>query len=416
MRELYSYQRDGIDFLWRRKRAYLADEMGLGKTVQAILAAAMLVHNGTPLDSVLVVCPASAVPNWDAEWKEWWPSDVGDVDVTVVSYAWWSRHRRRYLKVNFDLVILDEAHYTKSPGARRTKAAFEVAKRAKRVWLLSGTPMPNHPGELWSVFKNLFPGVPRTLKITTHFQWLDHFTKWVSTDYGPRPYAVRNAEHLKPFLHRIMLRRKLADVALDLPALRVTTQLLPANDTKLDEKLRELIEAETGQPQDQVYMSTLRRYVGKHKAPLIAQIVRDEVQQQQYEKIVVLYYHKEVGETFRHLFRLHHITFAGFDGDTPTAKRQEEIDMFKATPGAKVFLAQQSAAGIAINLQCAHEIILVEPAWSPEDNAQAIKRIHRIGQTEPCRARIFAVEGTLDEQIMGVLAQKTRMITETLGG
>lgn len=408
--KLWRYQEEGVRFLAQRVRAYLADEMGLGKTVQAIIAASLVKP-----DSILVVCPASACPNWEREFQRWWPADVESPDITVVSYAWWSRHSRRYLSTTFDLVILDEAHYIKSPSARRTKAALRFATAAKRCWMLSGTPMPNHPGELWTVFKNLFPGVPRRLKITTHFHWIDYFTKWVATDYGPRPYAVRNEDKLQPFLRRIMLRRKLRDVALDLPPLRVDVQLLPVNDSKLDEKMRELIEAETGQPEDQVYLATLRRYVGRHKAPLIAEIVRDEVKGKQYEKIVVLYYHKEVRDAFRHLFDLHGVRYVGFGGDTPAAQRAEAIDDF--TNGEiPVFLAQQTAAGIAINLQCASEIILVEPAWSPEDNAQAIKRIHRIGQDQPCRARIFAVEHTLDEQIMGVLAQKTRMITQTLGG
>jgi SNF2 family DNA or RNA helicase len=95
---------------------------------------------------------------------------------------------------------------------------------------------------------------------------------------------------------------------------------------------------------------------------------------------------------------------------TPPARRQEEIDGFQKHGG--IFLAQQTAAGIGITLTRAHEIVLVEPSWSPSDNDQAIKRIHRIGQDKPCRARIFLVPDSLDEAVMGTLLRKQKMLTE----
>jgi SNF2 family DNA or RNA helicase len=88
------------------------------------------------------------------------------------------------------------------------------------------------------------------------------------------------------------------------------------------------------------------------------------------------------------------------------------VDNFTNDPRCRVFLAQQTSAGEAINLQAASEIVLVEPAWSPDANRQSVKRIHRIGQDNPCRARIFGVAGSIDAAVMGTVAQKVGHQTE----
>ena len=87
------------------------------------------------------------------------------------------------------------------------------------------------------------------------------------------------------------------------------------------------------------------------------------------------------------------------------------IDAFTDDSGVRVFLGQQQSAGEALNLQAASEVVLVEPAWTPDANRQAIKRVHRIGQKDPCRARMFGVEGTLDEAVMKVILLKTQLQT-----
>lgn len=394
---LYEYQRAGVTFLRRNRRAYLADEMGLGKTVQAVVAA----KESGPA-STLVVCPASVVENWKREWAAW----GGPPGLEVVSY---NKLIRRVLTETmlFDLVILDEAHYCKSPGAKRTKAALAVAMRAKQAWLLSGTPMPNHATELFSVFKALWPTYCAEWGTTTAFKWLDFFCNWAESDYGPRVWGNKPTvvSHLKPALQEIMLRRRLDQIALELPPLRITTQYLP-QDPELASRLEEL-----GVEGDLEHMSTLRRVLGEYKAPRVAQALADEVE---HTDLVVLYHHRDTGDELRmclqHACNRHSKFVWGFDGMTPARDRQLAIDSFQKHGG--VFLSQQTAAGTGITLTRAHEIVLVEPSWSPSENAQAIKRIHRIGQEHPCRARIFCVPESLDEAITKTLTRKTNMIAE----
>lgn len=395
--ELYPYQREGVRFLRTHRRAYLCDEMGLGKTVQAVVAAREAHYHPA---STLVVCPASVVENWKREWEEWGGPGIP----TVISYSMLIRRPELHNRM-FDLVICDEAHYLKSPSAKRTKAVLGIAKQAKSAWLLSGTPMPNDPRELWAVVKALWPEVPAKFGIANGFDWMDRWCTWSDSEYGYRVWGLKPAAKtlLVPELRTFMFRRRLQEVALDLPPLRWTVQRLD-KDPDLDQKIRDL-NVDESNPE---HMSTLRRLLGEYKAPLVARILLEEIMDG--NDMVVLYHHRRTGQQLATVFGVVH----GFDGSTPQAKRQEEIDRFQKNGG--VFLAQQGAAGTGITLTRASEIVLVEPSWSPSDNEQAVKRIHRIGQDRPCRARLFAVPDSLDEALMGTLARKTAMVREVVDG
>lgn len=400
--KLYAYQEEGVEFLLAHRRRYEADGMGLGKTIQACVAAKRV-----GAKRVLTVAPASAIPNWYREWEKW-----GDPRALFVakSYNHVARYPHLYNGADWDVVIPDEAHYAKSRDAQRTTAVLRIAKQAPRAWLLSGTPAPNHPGELWCPIRALWSGIPRRLGIDSYYEWLDRFCNWSMGDYGPKIWSGKNGAQLRPYLNRIMLRRQLDDIELQLPPMRVDVSLLP-RDKSFDVAMREagidpkLVEQEMLLATSDQKTSTVRRLLGTYKAPRIAKLVDEELRTQQYPKIVLLAHHKDTIALMRAM--LDHHGVVGFTGDTPPRRRQAEIDTFTNDPEARVFLGQQTAAGIAINLQVSTEIGLVEPSWSPDDNAQAIFRIRRIGSTKPCRARIWAVQDTMDEGTMRVLARKT---------
>ena len=148
--ELYEYQKEGVEFLKRKRRRYLADEMGLGKTVQAAVAAKEL-----GVQSALIIVPASLWMQWKSEFPRW-------NDFTKIKVA---RYSRPYEFKNelADLIICDEAHYIKNPKAKRTKAVQEVLKKhkkaKKRIWFLSATPMPNDARELYIPITTVWPDV-----------------------------------------------------------------------------------------------------------------------------------------------------------------------------------------------------------------------------------------------------------------
>lgn len=391
MKPLYPYQEVGVQFLVNHRRALLADRMGLGKTIQAIRAAATINALRT-----LVVCPASVVPNWESEWLEWGGPDK----VRFVSYSKLIRESTEGYAP--DLTILDEAHYCKNPLAKRTRVALGIAQRSNFAWLLTGTPMPNDPTEVFPFFKYLWPERLKDLGIRTSDDWLNRFCLTRYTEYGPKPYAVKNGEILRAHLESVMLRRSLGDVGFDLPPLRVDIQRFPKEKLQTD-----IYECAS----EHDYTSRVRRILGEAKADFVAETLVDELAAGEYRQIVVLYYHTAVGTRLRERFQGAGYRVTGFDGSTPGVDRARAVREFQ-DGRAEVFLAQQSAAGIGITLTAAHEIVLVEPAWSPDDNLQAITRIHRIGQEHPCRARIFAASGTIDGAIMGTLKQKLDMKAE----
>lgn len=403
---LYPYQEDGVRFLAARRRAYLADEMGLGKTVQAIRAAAKLPWGEDQI--TVVVCPASVVENWKHEWVTW--HGPGEVIVTSYSKLIRPAHFQEIAAENPDLVILDEAHYCKSAGAKRTRAALKLARDADITYLLSGTPMPNDPTELYPVLKILWPELLEEVGVHTKQAFLDRYCVYTETDWGPRIWGLTKLAktELVSMLRRVMLRRKLAEVALDLPPLRFTVERLP-KDPELAAKLLEL---GADMESDDEHLATIRRVLGEYKAPVIGAHIREELIHDPKLSMVVLYHHRRTGESLLDCFG-ESVTCAGYDGSATSEFRQHEIDRFQRGE-ARVFLAQQTAAGVGITLTRASEIVLVEPSWSPADNDQAIKRIHRIGQDKPCRARIFTVPESLDEALMAALHRKQTMIREVL--
>ena len=403
MRSLYPFQETGASFLSStdRRYAYLADEMGLGKTVQAIAATRHYQPQRTT-----VVCPASVVENWKREW-DWWG---GYGELEVISYSMLIRKPRD----STELVILDEAHYCKTPGSKRTKAALKLAAGAKKAWLLSGTPMPNDPRELYPAVRALWPEWLQHVGIGTAFDWMDYFCVWSESEYGYRIHGTKPMAKaiLVPFLHRVMLRRRLKDVALELPPLRTDVQYLPRDPT-MAEELEELGADMEGEE----HMSRMRRFLGSYKAPRIGEIILRELAERQYDGVVVLYHHHDTRDVLYQMFNRAGHEVAGFDGGTPPAIRQWEIDHFQNSGSlCPIFLAQQGAAGVGLTLTRASEVVLVEPSWSPSDNEQAIKRIHRIGQEHPCRARLFAVPDSLDESLMNTLRRKSQMVEEVVDG
>ena len=403
--QLYPYQEKGADWLAARPRAYLADVPGLGKTAQVIQAIKLVQEDTKSVLDVMVVCPAVAIPVWLSEWEKWWP---GAKPPHIMSYAKLARCPN-CAKVTYDLVVLDEAHYAKSSGAKRTKAALLLAGRASRVWLLSGTPMPNNPSELFTIFKALWPErIPEVIE--TAAQWMDYFCQWYMADYGhgraPKVTGSKNSDTLVWMLQPIMLRRRVKDVGLQLPPLRLHVVPLPA-DAHFAEELEAYIE-ETG-----IETATVRRLLGAHKAGRIAKLVGDE----QLSPIVLMYHHRDTGKLLRQKLIVRGWRCYGFDGSHTVPERAAAIEQFQSDPkGPKVFIVQQQAGGTAITLTAAAEIILVEPDWSPGVNAQAIKRVHRIGSDRPVRARIFSVTNSLDEAIMETLANKIRMQQEVFNG
>jgi SWI/SNF-related matrix-associated actin-dependent regulator 1 of chromatin subfamily A len=153
-------------------------------------------------------------------------------------------------------------------------------------------------------------------------------------------------------------------------------------------------------------MPELRQFTGLAKCPAIIEQVGGELERGEVDKIVLFAVHKSVIETLRDgLKKFKPVTLYG---GTPAAKRQDHMDRFQKDPRCRVFIANIQAAGTAVTLTAAHEIALAEYDWTNANNAQAIMRVHRIGQEKPVRARFFSLANSTDERVAEVLRRKIK--------
>lgn len=418
---LYPYQEEGARWLAEHRRAYLADVPGLGKTAQAITAASIV-----GAERPLVLCPASALPVWRAEIAKW-SLRQSEREWTLVSYGLLQTRGKEYAFElagrGHDLLIADEAHFMKNRQSKRARSGLFLANRMPRVWLLSGTPIPNDPSELYAPLRAVWPDVLQALGVRSWQQYLDKFCEVKPTDYGPKVFGAKNVALLREYIEKIMLRRTVEEVGYMLPALRIDIEPVDINLVNFAfevegwgidiEFIERYIEQEGKLPPLDEHVSRLRRILGEMKAERVAERLREELEADRKKKIVVMTHHTAVIDTLK--AELRNFNPVVYDGRTRPGMRGDIVNRFQNQPVCRVFIGQLTAAGTAITLTAAHEIVLAEQSWSPEDNMQAIKRVHRISQDHPCRARMIVAEGTIDEAVLDVLARKQQMIAQTYG-
>lgn len=442
---LFAYQLKGAKWLTERKHALLADEMGLGKSAQAIHAADLI--DAKP---ILVLCPAITRLNWQREFAKFSTRTLTisvlitgahlnaplNSDVTICSYdlAATKKGLAALSAKSWDVCFLDEAHYLKNRKAKRTRAVLgAIVPRCERVWMLSGTPAPNHPGELWPAL--------RVLGATSVDYWsfVRRYCRIQETPFGVQIVGGQRIDELRKIFEPVVLRRKKEDVMLELPAIthsdvfveptpprvdqlevffrsyciakkeyhdrwQAQEQLMFTNLANLDPESMVKVLASLG---DQI--SSARQYIGLQKVPKVAEIIRNELDDKAYDKILLLAYHRCVIETLREELRLYRAVTCY--GGTSAQAREKHIRDFRNDKYCQVFIGQIQSL-IGINLEVAHHVGVVEAAWTPATNAQAIMRVHRIGQTKPVTVRWFSIANSIDERIHRVLRRKTKTFIE----
>lgn len=436
--DLFPYQQEGARWLASKRHALLADEMGLGKSAQAITAADLI-----GAERILVICPAVARINWMREFEKFstrrfdlsisrLPPSGTDPVCAIVSYDYaMAQHELLSAWLSNDsLLILDEVHYLKNPAAKRTQSVLgTLAHKAQRVFALSGTPAPNNAAELWPLLYTV--GV--TALSASTFTAKHCISVWK----GGRETIVgnQNIPELRALLQPFMMRRTKAEVLPQLPPLMITEFVVEPGEVDLEvhfadrdavkelhlvrrelQHQQELVEA-TGKMTEYKHrlgavealvasVSTLRRYMGVQKAIPLAKLVAEELDEKAYSKIVIFCMHRAVIEELRYrLAKYKPVTLYG--GSSPAA-RQKAIDTFQEKKHCKIFIGQIQAAGTAITLTAAHHVLFAEYDWVPSNNAQAMMRCHRIGQTQPVSVRFAVAAGAIDEIVLKVVRRKSK--------
>lgn len=445
---LKDYQHNSAMFLAERRQALLADEMGVGKTAPTIAAC-----DRVGAKTILVLVPGGARINWAEEFQKFSPMDreivvmldgkAKPAAVTVCSYDLLMnvKLRERLAAIEWDVLVLDEAHYLKSRTAKRTKyvygrrcdSATGLASRAHRTWRLTGTPAPNHVDELWTHLRSA------GLYEYGWDEFVREFCAGYNSDYGFKITGVRNVEKLRSLLAGFMLRRK-KDEVMTLPPITFSREYLPPGPVRMDvffarELLQGHSESELRAEIDkanagltaavetslgaraqadgllpllaamQASTSKLRRYVGLSLVEPYLRRVVPELESGEIDKLVIFAHHVQVLEALR--WELRAFNARTISGAIEPRKRDHAIRYFQTRPTGRVLLCQIQAAGTAINLTAANRLDFVEMSWVPGENAQAAARIHRVGQTRPCHVRYFSLAEGVHKLIADACARKT---------
>jgi superfamily II DNA or RNA helicase len=439
--ELRGYQRDGLGWLLFLQRfgfgGCLADDMGLGKTVQvlALLEARRgrrsLERPGSPRAS-LVIVPRSLVFHWKREAARFVPrlaildhsgaarrkqgQDFEQYDVVITTYGTLARDVIHFKEHRFDYCILDEAQAIKNAGTLSAKAVRLLC--ADHRLAMSGTPVENHLGELWSLFEFLNPGMLGSASI---------FAKIGRNPDEPTRAVLAKA--LRPFI----LRRTKGQVATELPEKTEQTIYcdLETGEKKLYDELRDYYRARllngnavAGRFKIQVLEALLRLRQAachpglidkkKRAAPsakidtLLAQL--EQVLEENH-KVLVFSQFTSLLAILRDRLDRANLPYAYLDGRT--RDRETRVEQFQTDPGVKLFLISLKAGGLGLNLHAAEYVYLLDPWWNPAVEAQAIDRAHRIGQTRRVFAYRLIARDTVEEKVL-TLQQSKRALADAI--
>jgi SNF2 family DNA or RNA helicase len=430
--ELREYQRQGLGWLEFLKEfgfgGCLADDMGLGKTIQVLALLAQRKVEGTERRTSLIVVPKSLMFNWSQECQKFVPdlkvleysgferatlrSAFGQHDVILTTYGTLRRDIIHLKDVSFDYVVLDEAQTIKNSGSQVAKASRLL--QAENRLALSGTPIENHVGDLWSIFEFLNPGM---LGRSSLFKLYASD----STDDASRNLLARG---LNPFI----LRRTKREVASELPEKFEQTVYCDMGDDqqRLYDELRDhyrasLLGLVDEQGLSKSKMHVLEALLRLRQAACHPALLDRATAEESSAKLDVLVPHIEelIDEGHKTLVfsqftsmlsivRQHldakGVTYEYLDGKT--RDRKAHVERFQTDPDCGVFLISLKAGGLGLNLTAADYVFLLDPWWNPAVEAQAIDRAHRVGQTKQVFAYRLIVRGTVEEKIAELQAKK----------
>ncbi len=430
--QLRDYQRDGVgwmDFLRRFSfGGCLADDMGVGKTAQvlALLEARRALPDVT--GPSLVVVPKSLVFNWKQEAARFTPrlrvldhtglardvNTFADYDLILTTYGTLRRDAAEFKDIEFDYVVLDEAQAIKNPTTESAKAARLL--RGRNRLALSGTPVENHLGELWSIFEFLNPGMLGAASV---------FKLAGGAARNPSEETRRLLAHaLRPFI----LRRTKEQVARELPPKSEQTLFceLETAQRKLYNELRvhyrnSLLQTVAAQGLAKSKIQVLEALLRLRQAACHPALIDPTRRHDSSAKLDVLIDHLEevvaeghkalVFSQFTSLLALvkerlddSEMVYEYLDGQT--RDRQQRVERFQNDPDCRLFLISLKAGGLGLNLTAAEYVFLLDPWWNPAVEAQAVDRAHRIGQTHQVFAYRLIARDTVEEKILQLQSSK----------
>jgi hypothetical protein len=456
--QLRGYQREGVRWLWFMTRlglgACLADDMGLGKTIQTLALLLQLKRENPGAQATLpslLIAPASLLANWKNEIVRFAPTldvffahpsetapqtlkdaaadparQLSGKDLVITTYGLLTR-LPSLRQIDWRLVVLDEAQAIKNPAARQTRAVNEL--RAPARIALTGTPVENRIGDLWSLFSFICPGL---LGSAAEF---GRTIKRLSGDQGRHFAPLRNLT--RPYI----LRRLKTDKSIinDLPekteveAWCVLSKAQAALYQHSVKELAEKLETVTGIQRRGLILAFLMRFkqICNHPSHWLGdgafdhaesgKFVRlrelgEEIAARQEKALVFTQFKEMTGPLATHLERIFGRPGLILHGATPVKARQPLVERFQQDAGPPFFILSLKAGGTGLNLTAASHVVHFDRWWNPAVESQATDRAFRIGQKKNVLVHKFICRGTIEERIDALLEEKKSLATELLEG
>jgi SWI/SNF-related matrix-associated actin-dependent regulator 1 of chromatin subfamily A len=430
-KEFYPFQNAGIEYAMDRGHVLIGDQPGLGKTAQAVGIA-----NVMEAKRVLIVCPASIRLAWQREIRAWstlrrvstYPvlkSSDGinpHVNYTIISYDLLRNLgiHDALCAIDWDLLVLDEAHYLKTLDATRTRAVFGggmdvfalqwLAQNTRKIVGLTGTPLPNRPRECY------------TLARAMCWESIDYMSADAFSNRFNPPGGYVNGHKIAEVKGRLpelrsrlrcnfMVRRMKKDVLTDLPDKHYEMTYVEQNagirstlkkESMLDFNPGDVMKGDCFVDGE---IATVRREMGEAMVPRMVEHCRYLLDIVGIEKIGFMCVHRSVMDEFTETMSKYGVV--ANRGGMTTNKKDEAVTAFRTNPDIRIFLGQvDSVAGIDGLQEVCDYVVIGEPSWVPGNNEQAIDRFHRIGQHSNVIAQFLLAEGSFNELVLGIVLDK----------
>jgi SWI/SNF-related matrix-associated actin-dependent regulator 1 of chromatin subfamily A len=468
--DYFPFQKAGIDYMLRRQSSLLADDMGIGKTIEAI----GVINADETIKTVLVISPATLKLNWQREMGRWLvrPVKIGIADTKVVpmpadgynvvitNYEAVGKTNKKLSSIQWDLLIIDEAHYLKNMKTVRYQSIMGtvVAKKegaicydriqARRKIFTTGTPIVNCPAELWPLISAVDP---EKWNQKTFWYYHKRYCNVQAGRYGTDFKGAASQERLEELQvilrERCMIRRMKSEVLTELPPkirqvveleynendgvvkaalthekeyqdrinndegmIEMAAQAELAKATDNDDEYKTAIECMSKANSYRFEeMARIRHETAVAKIPYAIEYLKEQLEV--VPKAVVFFHHHEVGLAFQKAWSLESVLIYG---EVNLEDRQAAVDRFQSDPACKLAVVSIKAGGLGITLTAASHVYVVELPWTPGDLSQAEDRLHRISQADVVNVYHLVLRESIDVKMAATIISKQKIIEAAL--
>jgi SWI/SNF-related matrix-associated actin-dependent regulator 1 of chromatin subfamily A len=420
-----SHQKEAIEKLLKNDKFILADDMGLGKTTSTVIAS---LESGSK--RILIICPASLKLNWEREIRNYTDRSVyicegkkyEDADFIITNYDILKnfhdpkdKENSLILKTNFDLVVIDEAHYVSNAQAQRTKIIMDLTKDIKRLWLLTGTPMTSRPMNYYNILKLIDSPVSQNW-MAYAIRYCNGYQFRVGNKKVWNVTGASNLEELRERTSRQILRRLKTDV-LDLPEKIMTPVYLRLKSRLYEGLMGEYYDWYNNRQEESKSLSVqftklmkVRQVIAEEKIATTIELAENIIEQG--KKVIIF-------SNFTDPLKKIHEHFGKksvyLDGSTTKPARQDAVDKFQESDKIQVFCGNMKAAGVGLTLTAAEAVIMNDLSFVPADHAQAEDRAYRYGQKNNVSVFYPLFENTIEGIIYDILSHKKQIIGTVMG-